>query len=391
MANWSELHEDMIALIVNQLVDVEDIARFSCVCKPWNSVVINQKKQRLSRGSAPWLMLAKRVNDQIGDDGKIRTCYSLSTKHLFKLELPEAQRRRCWGTSYGWIVTMGVDLNINLLHPITRVQISLPSQPTFPRQYTHRITPKEICRIYLHKIALASNPYFWGTNNNTTITPPTPESSLVMALYGEYCELAIASPGDKTWRSVECPDEKTNDDIIFFDGHFYAISYKGILLLCEDLCTTQPKTIPIASPPDESICVNRFYLVNLCGDLHLVERSSPRIENEVGHDLHRYHYETRCFYIYKFDFLTKKWTEIEDLGDNALFVGNNISFAISTSVFPEFKVNCIYFTDDHVSNYKTRFCDTGIYDITKNAIEHLNVDNDVLSKFSRPCFFMPNI
>ncbi|PIA55429.1 hypothetical protein AQUCO_00700014v1 [Aquilegia coerulea] len=383
MANWSELHQDIVALIVKQLIDVEDIARFCCVCKPWNYVAIEQKKQCLNQGYTPWLMLTKRVNDNIEDKGRVRSCYSLSSKRLFNLELPEAQRRRCWGTPYGWLVTIGVDLNIHLLHPMTREQISLPSQPTFPYQYKVHVPPKELCQYYIKNFALASNPSSWGINTSTT-TPRTLESSsLVMAIYGEFRSLAIAYPGDQVWTSVQSPPKVPNDDIIFFNGHFYVISYDGVLLLCEDVNTTQPKTTLFASPPDDIDDIDRFYLVDLSGDLHLLARHFEGIK------LNEYHYETKWFFVYKFNFLTKKWTEVEDLGDHALFVGNNTSFAISTSKFPEFKSSCIYFTDDHTEYYTKRFCDMGVYDTMEETIEPFYVDNDRLSRFSRSFFFMP--
>ncbi|PIA64851.1 hypothetical protein AQUCO_00100369v1 [Aquilegia coerulea] len=53
------------------------------------------------------------------------------------------------------------------------------------------------------------------------------------------------------------------------------------------------------------------------------------------------------FLIYKADFSRHKWEEIEYIDrDSALFVGSNGSFTCSTSIVPDCKGNCIYFTDD---------------------------------------------
>ncbi|PIA26192.1 hypothetical protein AQUCO_09600032v1 [Aquilegia coerulea] len=376
MANWSELPEEIIDLVAKRLPPYpNEFARFSCVCKSWNSVVKKQKSNIIR--FAPWLMLARSKNDKQFKKGAIRSFYCHSTKRLFNYYLPQAKRTRCWGTPYGWLLTFGLDLKIHLLHPLSRVQISLPSQPTFEHQHQFdAYCPEHLCQSYFTKFALSSDPSI----------PESGQCPLVMAIYGEIRYLAVASPGDEVWTSVDC-SRSNYQDIIFFNGHFYAISCDGMLRIIE-VNTRQPKATDFASPPDNVYICSRFYLVELSGDLYMVERAFDTTDDLPTIPCHN---ETTYFVVYRFDFRSKAWTEVEDLGDHALFLGNNTSFAISTSDYPEFKENCIYFTDDHSDFYPHGFCDMGIYDIENNTIEPFNFDDHQLSTFSRPVFFMPTL
>ncbi|KAF5204264.1 hypothetical protein FRX31_006148, partial [Thalictrum thalictroides] len=199
MANWSELPEEIIDLVVKRLPPYpNEVVQFSCVCKSWNTVVNKLKTQRSIIPCAPWLMLAKSKNDKQFKKAAIRTFYCHSTKRVFNYYLPQAKGTRCWGTPNGWLVTVGLDLNIHLLHPLSRLQISLPSLPTFQHQYRGFVAPEHLCKSYLKKFALASG-----------------QCPLVMVIYGEIRYLAVASPGDEAWTSVEC-SQSNYEDIIFF-------------------------------------------------------------------------------------------------------------------------------------------------------------------------------
>ncbi|KAF5178086.1 F-box protein [Thalictrum thalictroides] len=294
--DWSELPEEIIDLVVKRLPPYpNEVIQFSCVCKSWNTVVNKLKSQRSTIPYAPWLMLAKSKNDKF-KKGAIRTFYCHSTKRVFNYYLPQAKGTRCWGTPYGWLVTLGLDLNINLLHPLSRLQISLPSLLTFQHQFRGpRVRPQKLCRVFVTKFAFAFDPS----------SPESGQFPLVMAIYGEIRFLAIASPGDEAWTSVKCSRSNCKD-IIFFKGQFYAISCTGMLMICE-VNTPQPKAIDFASPPDNVGLCNRFYLVELSDDLCMVERAFDAIEDAptLG-----YHSLTTYFVVYKIDFHSKMWTKL---------------------------------------------------------------------------------
>ncbi|KAF9589058.1 hypothetical protein IFM89_018320 [Coptis chinensis] len=370
MANWSEIPDDIIQLFVKKLSSLEDFISFSLVCNSWRSVATAESQSGLLIFS-PWLMLTKRnTNSDDGQGGSIRTIVSLSTRKLINIRLLETQGRRCWGSACGWLVTMGLDLNIHLLNPLSRIQISLPSLCAFPPDQQHAFCkPEKLCQVFVEKFALGAK-------------PPLPnQTSVVMAIYGGYGRLAFATPGDEAWTPVESSTFRTHEDIIFFNGHFYVVTSCGYLRVCE-INMTIPRTTDIAPCPSNVKGSYKFYLMEISGILHLIVRN-----------LHvNLHYFSVDFEVYKFDFCEKFWCDVLDLGDHALFVGNNNSFSISTSKYPEFKANCIYFTDDHGGFFHEHFYDMGVYNYnTGNMEEPFYSSEDLLSKISRPIFFMPSL
>ncbi|KAF5200698.1 Nadph--cytochrome p450 reductase, partial [Thalictrum thalictroides] len=175
------------------------------------------------------------------------------------------------------------------------LKISLPSLLKFQHQFRgHRVRREKLCRVFVTKFAFAFDPS----------SPESGQFPLVMAIYGEIRFLAIASPGDEAWTSVKC-SRSNYQDIIFFKGQFYAISCRGMLRVCE-VNTPQPKTTDFASPPDNVDACNRFYLVELSGDLCMVERAFDAIDDAptLG-----YHTLTTYFVVYKIDFHSKMWTK----------------------------------------------------------------------------------
>ncbi|KAL0359627.1 UNVERIFIED_CONTAM: hypothetical protein Sangu_0812100 [Sesamum angustifolium] len=118
MADWSKLPYDIIHKVATYLMAVEDFLAFSAVCRSWRSVYV--AKQWHQSPQVPWLMLSGIENDSF------RSFISLYRNKVYNSELPEVDGRRCWGSSSGWLVTVGNDLDIRLHNPFTRVSVNLP-------------------------------------------------------------------------------------------------------------------------------------------------------------------------------------------------------------------------------------------------------------------------
>ncbi|KAF9588785.1 hypothetical protein IFM89_015512 [Coptis chinensis] len=262
MGNWSELPEDILDQCLTKILSVESFVCSGSVCKSWRFVA---SKKKIS-SFAPWLILTKRENDTSSSENSVghRTFFSFSSKKLFNIQLlEEAQGRRCWGSPYGWLVTMGLDRNIHLLNPLSKIQLSLPSQRTFPRDLQDGFRkPETLCQVFLHKFALSSNPSFSN------------QSCVVMTIYGGINRVAFAAPGDEAWTPVKRSPLGNAADIISFNGHFYAVNTYGYLSICE-LSTKTPHTIDIAPPPFDVECTStyKFYLMEISGVLHLIVRN----------------------------------------------------------------------------------------------------------------------
>ncbi|PIA42832.1 hypothetical protein AQUCO_02000347v1 [Aquilegia coerulea] len=373
MLNYMEkLPDEIINEFAKRMNCVDDSVRFSAVCKLWqNSMAKIRKEKHIPFG--PWLMLSTYNEDQ-----GLQTFYDISREKIVNLPLPhnKVKERRCFGSQFGWLVTIGVDLHIHLLNPLSGIQISLPSQPTFQHQYKIHVEPEDLRHVFMTKFILSSNP------------SDSDQTCIVIAIHSELRRLSFAKPGDEAWTYIES-SYGGYQDAIFFRGQFYAINSKGVLVICE-IDAPHPKTIDFAFPPEDiGIFGNRFYLIEMSGELLLIERlfSSPTENASLGD----FYYITEAFDIYKFDFHSSSWVDLYDLGDHALFVGDNTSFSISTIDYPEFRRSCIYFTDDHRELFENRFCDMGICDFKEGTIEPIYLGDHVLSMFSRPMFVMPTL
>lgn len=405
MVNWSDLPDDIISLFAKQVLPcVEDFVRFSCVSKSWRSSAIKQQQLGIPH-CAPWLMLAKKEvarNINKSNEEGIQSFYSVSSKRVFQMTLP-TPGRKCWGTPFGWLLTLGPDLSIHLYNPISGAQISLPPQPLPPDRYGYFKAIGDLWSTFVVlKMAMAPSPApnysLWSSAITSPAIPNKPaQCPLVMVIYGDYGHLAIARPGDESWTSVEGPLSRRIQDIVYFRDHFYVVKNDGEVGIC-DVSTSPPVATHFASFP-VAPCVNReYYLIEISGDLHLVRR----VESLHPYEFIEEYYDdegnttedtpstdpckTSHFVVFKLNIQRKEWTEVKDLGDHALFVGNNQSFAISTADYPEFKGNCIYFTNDY-EYFRTD--DMGIYDISEHTVTSSYICKDEQSRFRRPLFFIP--
>lgn len=373
MANFSELLDEHIELFMKRLSCIDDCVRASAACKSWQSgAAATRKNPRFT----PWLMQANDDDDKDTDAQNCCKFSCLSRKRDFKSELPDIHNRKCWGTPFGWIVSLDFDLNFDLINPISGVQLALPPLSTFPIEYPKDMGRGLLQMVCARRFSLSSNP----SNPN--------ESCVVITVYNPG-QLCFAKLGDKVWTPIETP-RFCYEDAIFFNGLVYAIdARRGFLTVC-DINTPHPKgTLIESSPPFDRDTYYNFYLIEFSGELHLVVRYlhfvSDKLEPRNGH------YVTSYLSVYKFDFQKTSWTEVVDLGDHALFVGNFSSFAISTNDYPDFRSNAIYHTDDMTENVKTEFCDMGVYDLTKKISEPFYMGTNVPWVVFRPLFIIPSL
>ncbi|KAL2557452.1 ABC transporter family protein [Forsythia ovata] len=372
MADWTDLPMDILVVIAESLTVIEDFTSFSAVCKEWQSATAILKKKPSLPTRYPRIMLSEKVDtmDQRNQD--------------------DPSGRRCLGAHYGWLFTVGFDLQINLLHPFSRQQICLPPFLTFPAQryeYDETYMPQEDIESFVKKIAISSNPQ--SKNNLHDYN----HECVILAIYGEFGVLAFARLGDTLWTNIQVPS-CCYDDVLYHKGRFYAVDCHGVVVVCDINDNNDPKAIVVAPAPSETHDQIQKYLVESSGDLLLVSRIRGGTLFEGDDDdnkkalyytidfsilrLEEYHEEGNN-YAYKL-------TKVNTLEDRALFLGNNVSTSLPSSEC--IKANCIYFTDD---NHEL-FCigepggggrDTGIFDI-ENGIIQSNYAGESRSCLSPP-------
>lgn len=112
-SNWADLHGDVLDLIIQKLVSLCDLIRFSLVCKPWNSISLihKQKLMSLINHQSHWLFLR---NNQILHS-------TIGTGSEFQ------HTDYCFGSSYRWLLYKeDGERVIVLFHPISGTAIRLP-------------------------------------------------------------------------------------------------------------------------------------------------------------------------------------------------------------------------------------------------------------------------
>ncbi|XP_043721478.1 putative F-box protein At5g55150 [Telopea speciosissima] len=371
MGNWSELCNDILGLIVDQFSAIEDIVHFGAVCRPWRSVSV--EKLHFSTIADPWLMLAEK------EDSDNRGFYSLSTQKVYHLNLPEARGRKCL-SSNGWLITLGLDLEIHLLNPFSREQIRLPPQPTLPGQFSYEIEPEHLRNFFVSKVILSSTPSHEEED----------EKCVVMAIISEYNKLAFLRLGDEVWTPVD--SHIGIAEVMYLNGQFYAITNRGKLLIV-DISNPHPKTIEFAETPEEMVDVcARFYLVESVGELFMVAQDV--YEGDESTTVETLVHETDGFDVFKFNFDNRKWTQVKSSLDNrALFVGFNSSFAI----FPSnnhlgCEPNCIYFTDVDICGLwrKGAGKDMGLFRMETEEVDDHYVGPDIFSRVCPPLWICPS-
>ncbi|KAL3521393.1 hypothetical protein ACH5RR_019542 [Cinchona calisaya] len=393
MADWANLLPDLLAMIAQRLA-AHDFIVFCAVCQSWLSASHTLKEKP---ALPPWLVLAEEENNK---EVSRRGFFSLSTFKTYEFELPEASGRKCIGANYGCFLTLGTDLQINLVNPFTRKQINLPPMLTLEEQfnYSDEFRPEDCIGMFVCKVALSTNP--WANEDLT--------SCVVALIYGEFCILAFARLEDRLWTNIRVPN-RCYEDIIYYRGKFLAVDCHGTIVVC-DIDNNNNGDRPIARkllaprPPGTRDTDQKYLVESSSGYLLLVIRFRKGTLFEGGEDDgQKLRYYTVGFSVLKLDkcgtsacddhhhlqedqgssrntttITTPKYryklTEVNNLGDMALFLGRNPSVFLPASKFGgSLRANCIYFTDDNSELFHSEpgggGRDMGIFDMETRIIE----------------------
>ncbi|XP_038704799.1 F-box protein SKIP23-like [Tripterygium wilfordii] len=180
------------------------------------------------------------------------------------------------------------------------------------------------------------------------------------------------SGGDFSWRFI---DELSTScvDIMYDNEILYAVDVIGEIMVCN--LKSDPRTISIIELqeiPSEIFLRDEMYLVGSADDLFLVVRY---LDSRYYSDcpLSR---RTRRFDVFRIDRSEQlaRWIAVTDVGERALFVGQNELMCFKASEYRGCMGNCIYFPsisdtipfNGHLGEY-----DAAIYKLSDGAIESL--------------------
>ncbi|XP_028084300.1 putative F-box protein At1g65770 isoform X4 [Camellia sinensis] len=365
MADWSKLPDEIWRLIVKRQRLIEDYVRFGGVCRSWHLITL--EKENYSCSELPWVMLTEN------ETSNIREFHSIFSNKVYKLYLPDIRGRRCWGSSHGWLVTVGTDREMNILNPLTRVQIPLPPLHKCPNLKKLICTPKEFRNYFVCKAVLSSN--------------PSDPNCIVMAIYSDHRKMAFTKLSGKAWTPLECSPVWL-EDIVHLNNYFYAVdSFCNVLVF--DCTGSHLKTISFTMLQEErEMDYEAKYLVELGAEIYMVLRClyDTRIADTP-------YLKTWGFVVYKLDLCSEKCEEVDGLGDWCIFLGSNYSFSISASCADlKCRKNCIYFTDDYYGMYSRQGSyDMGLYDLDSCKMEPCIVEHVSHYDYSVPLWIRPSL
>ncbi|KAI8564875.1 hypothetical protein RHMOL_Rhmol03G0216800 [Rhododendron molle] len=337
--DWASLPGHLLDSIVEKLIDLPDFIRFAVVCKPWfcAATMNNQQKQQhrglLAHKQIPMLMVPSsdpKDNNSDGEGQVKRGLYSITRGELYDFQLSLSYKKRFCGSSHGWLAAVEDNYAITLINPFSRVSpITLPSLRQVElgknREYEY----------YIDKVVLSADPYL------------SPDSYLAAAIYSGFSLVAFIKSGDNAWTYL-CEDQlKLAADIIYYESHFYVLDYQHRLTKIKSFSGTEQR-IELEAIIKKSNCrrpTQKSYLVeSSAGELLTVKRFL-KVKD------HEFQYVTWYFKVYKLNRSSSQchpvWVEIENIGDDALFLGDNYSFSLVAFQFPGCLPNSIYYTDNY--------------------------------------------
>ncbi|KAF9621454.1 hypothetical protein IFM89_021526 [Coptis chinensis] len=355
---WSsQLPQHILDLIPKKIDTLDDLIRFSWVCKTWRLSALPFTS--FKPFNKPWLIVPY-TNDHVSKTGtacdKTLGFFDLSTRKLYKVDLPEiANHRICGSCRGGWLVTVNSFGDIQLLHPFARKVISLAPVTALPGvvscYYNERQNLVYDVKNYGSVCTIASNCMREFYIYKAVMLPC---AGVVMVIHGLNKMLAFCKVSDenKKWISVEGCEGNFND-VTIFKGEFYAVKHNGsVYVVCGGFDTSLTPFVKFVIGQPVNWGYYKKYLVEARGELFLLDRI--RYQLQPGHDEAD---RTLVFSIKKIIDLNGKIIELNEpkfvsvdyIGkDCAVFVGWNDSFARLTSDVPDCKGNSIYFTDDFV-------------------------------------------
>ncbi|KAF3341248.1 hypothetical protein FCM35_KLT10092 [Carex littledalei] len=138
-----------------------------------------------------------------------RIFFDLSESKHYYMDLPELHNQFVCGSSFGWLFTLDIALNIRMLNPFTRESYDLP------RLYFRHQGKLIKCRQHglVYKVILDGDP-----NERSDFT--------VMLIGCYHKKIAFWKQGDSTWTLPLFPYSyhyTRVNDIIFSKGKFYGV------------------------------------------------------------------------------------------------------------------------------------------------------------------------
>ncbi|KAJ9182616.1 hypothetical protein P3X46_006592 [Hevea brasiliensis] len=163
---------------------------------------------------------------------------------------------------------------------------------------------------------------------------------------------------------------------MFYEGQFYATDIRGKIYTCE--LGPNPKIIIAIEPPAQLYQTRQNYLVeSAAGDFLMFCKNWDWIDDDDEY-VEVEDYIAISFEVYKVDLGTREWRKLENLGDEALFIGCNGRITASASTGNSgtafSRGNCIYIINNSIEvnpDDDFEFKHASIYELESRSTKRL--------------------
>ncbi|XP_015697863.2 F-box only protein 7-like [Oryza brachyantha] len=445
--NSLDLPQDMLMEIF-ALLDVPDLVRAGAVCSSWRASYISLCNHGgYKQAQTPCLLY---TSESTGEN--VACLYSLVEKREYKLTMPDPPIRSRYiiGSSHGWIITADERSELHLVNPVTGDQISLPTVTTI-----EQVKPIYDDAGELHEYEYswyAGHPFKYPSPSIFSLgllrkylfrkaflsCDPSMGDYFVVLIHNPIEQLSFARAGDDKWTWL--PPHTDCCDCLFEDGLLYVLNSFGEVHAFDLSGPTVSQKLVVGKVntyPEE----NLYFARAPCGDLLQIWRSTTdnfvdcvdQTDEDIlqfeldkdGDDLEqepdreycragdglksesdedddnselelnsdsRVQY-TNVIQVFKVDFSAKKLVEINNIGDNVLFVGHNQSLCLNANAYPQLKPNHVYFTDDdglYLFGCKQNRRDIGVLNLEDESIDQI-ASTELWSNWPAPVWVIPNL
>ncbi|XP_060972216.1 uncharacterized protein LOC133038171 [Cannabis sativa] len=342
------------------------------VCGDWAAKDNKNRVVKLSEHQVPLLLVPNTESDN-KDEWSVYDVLN----NKFLSSKPILPPNIC-GSSQGWLLSQDENFNLTLYKPFAQRQnkkennnhnnttvIELPPlfettadsglSDFFPREYLIR------------KMAICTPDQSHSQNFKVSVICGT-QSDCCSTINITSCKVSK----DSLWTGFEIPHSKVPTKFKLNDIMFYKNNLK-----------LQPyEELEIDGKP---FSYSKYLVESFTGDYLIVKRFRK---------VEAFHL-TRYFMVFKLRSDDQKFEKMANLGDEALFLGDNTCISVQASHFPGCQKNCIYFTHDKDprENYNGPY-ELGVYNMeTRKCTKIINFDFDAIIKMDRrrPIWILPTL
>ncbi|EAY93125.1 hypothetical protein OsI_14931 [Oryza sativa Indica Group] len=420
ISDWSSLPKDIVIVVMGKL-EIPDLLSAGAVCASWRAACTAVRRVRFPiTDKSPCLLYSCEA-----DDPDLATFYSPSNNATFKVRLPGPPFRRRYtvGSDHGWIVTADELSNLQVINPLSGVQIDLPpvtelynvesfideqgslmynnyedsmhrDDPLgFPVPY-----PSQRLRLFLYFRVILS------------CSPSAGSECVVLLLHSPDGQLSFARIGDHSWtrltdienlwdRGYRHAVYNKNDGLFYllhFQGSIHTLNLNGPSPVVNEIL----KGVTAWDNPTKSIVMTPrgdMLQVWRCRELRWNDApvQFPSEDSEDVHDPCQELYTDEML-LYKVDFDGQKLDKMDSLEDHVLFLGFNSSICLSAKDFPNLRPGCAYLADDsyeEIGINKHTLREVGIWNFKSETLESLGDPQSVLPwlNWPPPIWITPSI